>query len=134
MSVGSEPPVGNFLDRFVLPPGPDAPRQARRRLTADLTGSGVPAEVTETVLLLATELVTNAVLHGHGEPVLEIRTTERLVWVGVRDPDHHPPRVRHVDAESLGGRGLHLVEALAEDWGAARVPGDGKTVWFLLRR
>ncbi|THJ37367.1 ATP-binding protein [Candidatus Frankia alpina] len=134
MSAGSEPPVGTFLDRFVLPADPAAPGQARRRLAADLAGRGVPAEVTETVLLLASELVTNAVLHGHGEPVLEIRTTESTVWVGVRDPDHHPPQARPTDADSLGGRGLHLVDALAEDWGAVPVAGDGKTVWFLLRR
>jgi anti-sigma regulatory factor (Ser/Thr protein kinase) len=134
MADGLEPPIGILLDRFVLPSGPDAPGRARQRLTADLAGRGVPAEVTETVLLLASELVTNAVLHGHGEPVLEIRTTDDLVWVGVRDPNRQPPQVRHVDADALGGRGLHLVDALAEDWGAAAVPGDGKTVWFLLRR
>ncbi|WP_462188385.1 MULTISPECIES: ATP-binding protein [unclassified Frankia] len=125
---------GEPLDRFVLPLSPIAPRQARVRLAAGLAGTGFAAELAEIVVLLASELVTNAVVHGRGEPVLEIRTTDHQMWVGVQDPDSRLPQVQQVDTDSLGGRGMHLVAELAETWGADVIPGDGKVVWFRMRR
>nr|MDT0663697.1 ATP-binding protein [Micromonospora sp. DSM 115978] len=55
-------------------------------------------------------------------------------WVRVGDPDSRQPHVQQIDDDALGGRGMHLVEQLADSWGSDPIPGDGKTVWFTLRR
>ncbi|OHV41513.1 MULTISPECIES: ATP-binding protein [Pseudofrankia] len=122
------------VERFSLPASARSPGQARVRLGPVLRRLGVDDELADLVLLLTSELVTNAVLHGHGEPVVEVRATVATLWVGVEDPDSRLPRVQQVDSGALGGRGLHLVDSLARDWGAEPIAGDGKTVWFHLAR
>jgi anti-sigma regulatory factor (Ser/Thr protein kinase) len=80
-------------------------------------------------VLVVSELVTNAVQHGSGPvhvrivdgasvriEVTDARPVERLE---ARDPDPDDPR----------GRGLFLVEALADAWGVADAPNGGKVVW-----
>ncbi|WP_406859208.1 ATP-binding protein [Streptomyces sp. HUAS MG47] len=84
------------------------------------------------VLLLVSEVVTNAHTHG-GTPyeLLLQRSGDRL-WVQVSDTSPVPPRPhgRH-RAGHPSGHGLYLVERLADAWGS--VPrGDGKVVWFEL--
>lgn len=122
------------VERFSLPASVRSPGQARVRLGPVLRGLGVDSEIADLALLLTSELVTNAVVHGHGDPVVEVRTTVAVVWVGVEDPDSRFPQVQRVDSGALGGRGLHLVDSLARDWGAVSIAGDGKTVWFNLDR
>jgi anti-sigma regulatory factor (Ser/Thr protein kinase) len=115
-----------------LPAGPLAARMARRFLVSCLTD--LPPDVVDEVLLLASELVTNAVLHG-AEPIqLQLHRRGATVWVGVSDGGV-PFAVTPAPAWSRtaeGGRGLLLVDALASDWGS-QSQGDaspGKTVWF----
>ena len=86
--------------------------------------------VAEDVLLLVSELVTNACLHAGGPTGLTLRGTARSVRVEVSDAgDGTPvPRVPHVPGRP-GGHGLHIVERLASAWGTAR-QDDGKTVWL----
>ncbi|WP_241834942.1 ATP-binding protein [Pseudofrankia asymbiotica] len=122
------------MGRFTLPAAPHSPRQARHRLTPLLHRLGIEGELVDVALLLTSELVTNAVLHGRGDPTVEIRASDLQVWVGVKDPDSRIPRTQHADAGALGGRGLHLVDTLAHAWDAAPIAGDGKTVWFTLPR
>ncbi|MBL7495185.1 ATP-binding protein [Frankia sp. CNm7] len=130
----TETPQGRLVGRFTLPAAPHSPRQARRRLTPLLHHVGIEEHVVDVAVLLASELVTNAVLHGRGDPTVEIRASDRQVWVGVQDPDSRIPRAQHADSGALGGRGLHLVDTLAHSWGTAPIAGDGKTVWFTLPR
>jgi len=125
---------GAPIDRFVLPLDPVAPRQARDRLASGLAAHGVAGDVADVAVLLASELVTNAVLHGRGEPIVEVRGGDHTLWVGVHDPDSRLPQVQQIDSGALGGRGLHLVSALADAWGAEPIPDDGKVVWFRLGR
>lgn len=120
------------------------PRGARlaRRLVADqLDAWGHPytSTVNETLTLITAELAANAVIHGR-EPGrdFEVRLTANAetLRVEVSDPrteriplfsPHEPPD----DAES--GRGLMLVAALTDGWGAApRANAPGKTVWATL--
>jgi anti-sigma regulatory factor (Ser/Thr protein kinase) len=85
-------------------------------------------EVIETATLLASELVTNALVHGRGPVDLRLRLTrDRLVLEAV-DGGHHMPRRRRAGDEDEGGRGLHLVASLADRWGF-RALDDGKVVW-----
>lgn len=84
------------------------------------------------VVLLANELVTNAILHTGSEIHVVIDVDAGRVRVEVRDDSHRRPQRRHGPVEATSGRGLELVETLATDWGVDLVPGDGKSVWFEL--
>ncbi|MGY0070709.1 ATP-binding protein [Streptomyces sp. QTS137] len=86
----------------------------------------------ETAELLTTELVTNALIHTDRAAVLTATVGPRGLRVEVRDfVDHEPrPRVPAAD-DGTHGRGLVLVESLADAWGI-RAHGVGKAVWFEL--
>lgn len=104
-------------------PGEDGKRDEKRNATG-------PAATAE---LLTSELVTNALLHtDHDALVTATLATDRL-RVEVRDFDGGDPRPRVPDADTgTHGRGLLLVEALADVWGV-REHTVGKSVWFELR-
>ena len=61
--------------------------------------------------------------------LLRLRRGASSVWVEVFDHDLRLPRIRTAGAEDEGGRGLYLVDQLAERWGSRPTP-DGKAVWF----
>lgn len=110
-----------------LPSTAHAPAAARRFLGSALAGH-VPAAVVDTVLLLGSELVTNAVQHTTGDIDIAVRQEHGRVRVDVSDRSPHPPRLppRHVD--TTAGRGLLIMQQLATTWGVTARPG-GKTVW-----
>lgn len=86
--------------------------------------------VAEDVLLLVSELVTNACLHAGGATEVALHGTERMLRVEVTDADPRPPvpRTPHEPGRP-GGHGLHIVDRLASSWGTA--PQEvGKTVWL----
>jgi anti-sigma regulatory factor (Ser/Thr protein kinase) len=112
--------------------GPTAGLEARR---AVLAGDGsVPASMRGDLLLLVTELVTNAVRHGPVGPdrslLVAVQWGPGGVQVEVGDPGGGPklvhPRPRH---DGSGGWGLVLVDRIADRWGVTRTPG-GTSVWF----
>jgi two-component sensor histidine kinase len=119
---------------FTLNGGPGAPSVARGELRA---GDGaVPPSVRDDVLLLVTELVTNAVRHagvGPGER-LHVAVTRRRsrVRVEVAHPgsefDHMPVRPAH---DVTGGWGLVLLDRIADRWGIEH-HGPDTGVWFEL--
>ncbi|NUP47300.1 MAG: PAS domain S-box protein [Catenulispora sp.] len=89
------------------------------------------AAIRDTVELLTSELLTNAVKHGRGGGTVTLRLLcfhDRLT-VEVTDHSSREPRARHAGVGDESGRGLMLVEALAQAWGT-RPTGGGKTVWF----
>lgn len=96
-------------------------------------------DLIDTAALLASEALTNAVLHARTPLVLEIYTDGSLM-VEVIDQDTTPvltpvaalgleSLLEDPDVEAINGRGLALIAALAETWGI-REENDGKTVWF----
>ncbi len=89
------------------------------------------SERVQDALLLTTELVSNAILHGWPDVVLraELADGERL-RVEVFDSSPALPRVRA--AWAGGGRGLAIVDETADGWGVIPSPDGGKTVWFEL--
>jgi anti-sigma regulatory factor (Ser/Thr protein kinase) len=110
---------------------PDAPSRGRHAALAVLDAWGCEPGTREDLLLVVSELVTNAVVHG-AEPirVTMVRAPER-VRVEVTDgaaaaSPHGNPRPP-TDAET--GRGLSVVTRLAVAWGWRASPGRGKTVW-----
>lgn len=97
------------------------------------TDGRVSPEATETGLLLISELVTNAVTHGAGHPVVEVDVAPRRLRVTVTDQGRAVPRIRRGGSPlAERGRGLLLVDTLATRWGTSRRVPTGKSVWFEL--
>lgn len=117
----------------VLELAPEPPSVARaRRWSADLLARhGVDAS-SDTVLLLVSELVSNAVVHAGTACTLRL-SLEGCVRVEVRDgSDALPDLPTGSDPLATSGRGLHLVRALSTTCGVQPLPGGGKQVWFEL--
>jgi anti-sigma regulatory factor (Ser/Thr protein kinase) len=78
--------------------------------------------------LVVSELAANAVIHAGTPFTVSVRCDGPAVRISVRDWSPARPALRNSGPNSLSGRGLHLVAALANDWGVDSDP-DGKTVW-----
>jgi CheY-like chemotaxis protein len=114
-----------------LPSGlasPAAGRRFVRHLLADAELSLVAD-----VELLVSELISNAVIHTSSEPRLVVRINPATVHVAVYDAAADLPTLRSPEAAGPGGRGLHIVAALATRWGT-HAEGNGKVVWFEIDR
>jgi anti-sigma regulatory factor (Ser/Thr protein kinase) len=79
-------------------------------------------------VLVLSELVSNAVLHGGGCTGIDILPIDEGLRIEVRDASRVPPMLGRPSLESLTGRGLRLVASIAAAWGAETEPG-GKVVW-----
>ena len=113
---------------LTLPARAEAPQNARHAGRAAMTSWGLSEIAADTVELVLSELVTNAVLHTGSSSTLRLRVAGETVYVEVADDDSRPPRMRDPDDDEDGGRGLHLVEALSTRWGV-RTTRTGKVVW-----
>ncbi|MER5255248.1 MULTISPECIES: ATP-binding protein [unclassified Streptomyces] len=85
----------------------------------------------EDVLLVVSELVTNACLHAEGPDELWISSDSKVLRIEVSDrgAGQPAPRTPH-RAGRPGGHGMFIVQRLCLDWGVVRTPGvSGKTVW-----
>ncbi|MFI1655928.1 ATP-binding protein [Streptomyces sp. NPDC020472] len=94
-------------------------------------------ERVEDVLLLVSEVVTNACLHAGGPEELVLRHGEGRLRVEVYDASPEHPRVRVPRSPALpGGHGLMVLDLLAGDWGSRdKGPGAvGKVVWLEVER
>ena len=115
--------------------GKDAAALARRAVL-DRDGS-LPERVREDVLLLVSELVTNAVRHGGAGAdhslELDLELSQRHVRVEVGDPGSGSgaPDLPTVSPE-VGGWGLRMVDQVADEWGVSS-GGPGTRVWFEIR-
>lgn len=108
-----------------LPGEPRAARRARDVVRRRLAGRGE----LDTVTLLASELVTNAVVHGRGPLVFVLEAAPSVVRVSVLDHAQATPTAVLTGPMAEGGRGLAIVDALASRWGVER-DGKGRWVWF----
>ena len=114
---------------LVLPPDPAAVRTARAFVRARCRAAGVADDVRDVAVLLASECVTNAFMHGRSEARLSVTVDADRVLVEVgADNSRHPAAVLP-DADALDGRGLALVASLASAWGT-RDQAYGKVIWF----
>ncbi|WP_239380000.1 MULTISPECIES: SpoIIE family protein phosphatase [unclassified Frankia] len=113
---------------IAVPAGPAGLGEARGHAHDLLTVWSVEADITDSVVLLMSELVTNALVHGRPPLSVRLRRTASRVIVEVADGDPRLPRRRHADFDDEGGRGLELVSLIASRWGT-RPAGSGKIVW-----
>ncbi len=141
------------------PPSPSGPALAERKVAARLTelaparlwvddvleGCGVPLAQRRTVMLLTSEVLTNALDHGEAPFVATVEVDEKRVRIGVRDSSPAQPQLREPKIRDFGGRGVQFLERLASRWGvdrhqepvtraSRRSRRKGKTVWFELDR
>ncbi|MFE7855055.1 SpoIIE family protein phosphatase [Streptomyces sp. NPDC057403] len=89
------------------------------------------AQLAHQAELLVSELVTNAVRHSHGGPVLLRLVRGDTLLCEVDDDDHELPTLLSAEPYDDFGRGLRVVSTLAREWGTSRTT-TGKTVWFEL--
>ncbi|GGL61651.1 hypothetical protein GCM10010129_01520 [Streptomyces fumigatiscleroticus] len=114
------------------PCGEDASRPAQmRRITAARLRYWGLAEMTDDVLLIVSELVTNAVLHSAGSQVsLEMAVREGYLRIAVSGDRPGRPEARNVGDDAEAGRGLMIVALLAQEHdGAWGVDDAGATTW-----
>jgi anti-sigma regulatory factor (Ser/Thr protein kinase) len=121
-------------------PDPAEVGRARRWARSRLAGSGIEADepLAETVILLVSELVTNAVVHTGCPAVLRLSlpdeaTESATVRLEVADTSCQAPVPRCAEGDETGGRGLALVNGLADRWGWS-AEGTGKRIWCELDR
>ena len=121
---------GRRID-IVLPAVPKSVSAARHAVAELLDDvESVPVEAVEDVLLLVSELVTNAVLHAGTSTRVSATVEAGVVSVAVSDDDpHHAPFLAERGSMATNGRGVMLVDALASDWGID-LRHDSKVVWF----
>lgn len=109
---------------------------ARGALLETLTQWGLDG-LSDSAVLVLSELFTNAVRHAHVPTGREIETRFRLirdhVRIEVHDASDEKPVRGPTDVESSGGRGLLLVETLADSWDVEPREGVGKVVWAAFR-
>lgn len=83
----------------------------------------------EDLEVVTSELVTNAIVHAHSASVVEVRLVGGdCIEVSVADGDPEPPVKRIPYEQHTRGLGLHIVDALSEEWGV-RDTDAGKVVW-----
>lgn len=114
-----------------LEPTGTAAQEVRDELRRLVAGTVFAARVDD-ALLAATELVSNAVLHGREPIVVTLSLDEDHLKVSVRDRSAVSPSFSLLDPTAVTGRGLLLVSSLSDGWGVE--PEErGKTVWMQLR-
>jgi anti-sigma regulatory factor (Ser/Thr protein kinase) len=115
---------------WILPATAWSVSRARHAVIDLLRANSWDEEGIDEAALMTTEIATNAVLHARTPYTLTIDVSIQRLRVDVRDASTLPPRVIPLaSASALGGRGLALVSALADQWGYQSTI-DGKSVWF----
>ncbi|MGZ4615517.1 MAG: PAS domain S-box protein [Actinomycetes bacterium] len=117
--------------RLRLEPLPESARRARQLLAEVLDQAG-RHDLVDAASLLVSELVTNAVLHARTAIDLRVAASPTGVHVGVTDHSPLLPQRRGYGRSATTGRGLGMVDMVAERSGTEPEPDGGKTVWFEL--
>lgn len=124
--------TGGIQRLVTLPPAPDSARQARRFVGDVLTTAGIDDDRRDTAVLLTSELVTNGIVHALTELQVTVEATQSWIRVEVVDGNPNLPRRRDYDDEAMTGRGLEMLELLADELGMQPLADEGKRVWFRL--
>lgn len=117
--------------RLALAPRPESASAARRFVADTLAAWGLPGLV-DVAVLLVSELVTNALLHAGTAIEVDCVRGRDAVRVSVLDGASAPGAPRAYPADAATGRGLLIVQSLADDWGVSPAP-EGKCTWFELK-
>jgi anti-sigma regulatory factor (Ser/Thr protein kinase) len=91
---------------------------------------GVNLDIAAVVALATSEIVTNALVHAEGDVAVTVRFDDDTLRVEVTDRSPQLPVVLHAAPDATSGRGMGIVEAVADRWGVEMLPDGGKVVWF----
>jgi anti-sigma regulatory factor (Ser/Thr protein kinase) len=119
--------VAHAEDARSFPCDPRSSGVARRFVADRLIAWGREAFVDDASIVVA-ELVTNAVLHAESEFIVALSFHGDSVRVSVRDASSALPAIQAPTPQSVSGRGLVLISAVAQRWGTELL-ADGKVVW-----
>lgn len=128
--VQAAPHGGGRLQQHVAPGDPEALVAARHMIGAAVRAWGA-RERSDEIELVADELIVNALMHTDGPAIVTLRVLtgpERRLRVEVEDRSSALPRRREAGDSGVSGRGLLLVDRLADGWGV-EPRGGGKCVW-----
>ncbi|HZU80799.1 MAG TPA: ATP-binding SpoIIE family protein phosphatase, partial [Acidimicrobiales bacterium] len=114
--------------RWPVEPQRTAVQDAREACARTLAEWGIVGELASDVVLVVSELVTNAVMHGRAPISLHMRATSHQLVLQAEDAESYLPRKLRPTLDDEHGRGLQVVALLAERWGARPTP-TGKCVW-----
>lgn len=114
---------------LVLPQDLAAVSSARRFVKQHCQAVGFDDDACDTAVLLISETVTNAFIHGRSEARIRVNARPGRLLVEVADENSRHPQRAGQDDDALDGRGLAIVELLAARWGVID-DAFGKTVWF----
>ena len=117
-----------LCERLALGPVPTAAR-ASRAFVAELCGRWGLQELAGSAALLASELVTNAVVHAGTALELRVEVHGARLYLAVRDQDPDVARLLAAKGGPEPGLGLLIVDRVAASWGARQDAAGGKTVW-----
>jgi anti-sigma regulatory factor (Ser/Thr protein kinase) len=125
--------MSTLTARVDLPPTPRSVPVARHVVRELLRAWQAPQDGGD-VDLLVTEVVANVVDHVGGDSVLSLELEYSDTWlrIAVADGSAIRPVVGELRGDQPRGRGMQIVEAIADEWGVEDVDG-GKRVWFVLR-
>lgn len=117
---------------LAIPPDFGAVAPARRWAAGHLQAAGVRGHLLDVLVLLVSEVVTNAVAHASPPVHLRLEIEGGVARVEVSDRAREVPVVRRPEPTQGGGRGVGLVDMLSTRWGVIESPDEGapKTVWF----
>jgi DNA-binding NarL/FixJ family response regulator len=114
--------------------GEPASASSARQFVSETLQRWDAASDLDTVSLLVSELVSNAIIHARTDFEVSVLLRSHTIRIEVDDQSAAVPVPRDADVDDTSGRGMALVEALATGWGVDdRRPG-GKTVWFEVPR
>ncbi|WFE42195.1 ATP-binding protein [Micromonospora sp. WMMD998] len=114
-----------------LSPVAESAREARSLVTAGCLRWGLP-ELAEPACIAVTEMVNNVVAHAATPMTLRLAPRGDALHMAVRDhAGGRPAYAGPAPVDSVGGRGLLLIDTVARRWGSTPLP-DGKVVWCVL--
>ncbi len=120
-----------LLGQWQLPALAQAVRQARADVEEAL--GYVDVSQREHIVLVASELVTNAVMHAATDISVIVEQWQNAIRIIVEDASSVLPTLSEVSFDADRGRGLHIVEQLCDMWGVEETT-SGKKVWASFAR
>lgn len=116
-----------------FPPEPASVGGVRAFVRSSLRAAGADEQHVADVVLVSSELATNVVDHAHTPYVVSLDVADDRARVEIRDGSSVVPALKDLaDASQDRGRGLHILESIALEWGVTSLE-NGKAVWFVAR-
>ena len=119
------------MEDLRLPASAAAAKAGRAFITGYCSRHGVSIVASDDAVLITSELIGNAYLHAGGGTNVSARCRGQVLRIEVTDGSTVHPQLRRGRTEDQNGRGVMIMDALAQDWGVHTQP-TGKAVWFEL--